>query len=274
MKKIAITGSTGLIGSRIIELLKNEFRFIEILQSDIDITNRDQTAAFIKKIEFDLLLHLAGYTDVDGAENKREITQKINVDGTKNVFDAVFKKNKQLIYISTDFVFDGQKPPYFEDSVPHPLSFYAQTKYEGEKIVGQKAMIVRLSYPYRKSFTPKRDFVRNIKLALEKQKPIQMVTDSLITPTFIDDIAFGLKHLINNYSPEIYHLVGGTNLSPYEAGRLIAKTFNLDDSLIRPTTYREYYENKAPRPQLSDIRSKKNHFLPMNGFQEGLKKLL
>ncbi len=274
MKKIAITGSTGLIGSRITELLKNEFQFIEILQSDIDITNQEKTAAFINKIEFDLLLHLAGHTDVDGAENNRQITQKINVDGTKNVFDTVLKKNKQFVYISTDFVFDGQKPPYFEDSVPHPLSFYAQTKYEGEKIVGGKAMIVRLSYPYRKHFALKRDFVRSIKLALEQKKSLQMITDSLITPTFIDDIAFGLKYLMNNYSPEIFHLVGSNSLSPYEAGRLVAKTFNLDDSLIRPTTYRKYYENKAPRPQLSDIRSIKNHFYPMNDFQEGLKKLL
>lgn len=271
MKKIAITGSTGLIGSRVLELLGNEFEFIEILQSEIDITDKKETVDFIKSLEFDLFLHLAGFTNVDAAETNKELAQKINIEGTRNVFEAATKKNKQFIYISTDFVFDGNNPPYFEDSIPHPLSFYAQTKFEGEKIVSGNAMIIRLSYPYRKSFEPKKDFVRNIVKNLSSQgDPLQMVTDSLITPTYIDDIAYGLKHLITNYVPEIFHLVGENSMSPYDAGKQIAKTFHLNEDLIQPTTYQEYYKNKALRPQFSEIKSKKNNFYPMKSFEEGL----
>jgi dTDP-4-dehydrorhamnose reductase len=277
MLKIALTGSTGLIGSRIIELLQNEFIFIPLLQSEVDITNREQITTLINKINFDIFLHLAGYTNVDGAEQEKDLVYKINAEGTRNVFESVINKNKNFIYISTDFVFDGKKPPYFEDSQPNPISYYGLSKYEGEKIVnppaGGKAMIVRLSYPYRSQFEPKKDFVRGIKSLLEQKKTLTMVTDSLMTPTFIDDIAYGLKYLFNNYSPEIYHLVGVNSLSPYDAGKLIAKTFNLDSSLIQPTTYKKYFINKAPRPQYSDIKSKKNNFYQMKSFKEGLEEI-
>jgi len=270
MLKVALTGSTGLIGSRIIELLKNDFQFIPLLQEEVDITDKEGITRALNNIDFDLLLHLAAYTNVDLAETNKDLVHRINVEGTRNVFQAVKNKGKQFIYVSTDFVFDGVNPPYFEDNSPKPISTYGRTKYEGEKIVGQEGMIIRISYPYRKSFALKQDFVRGIRSALEQRKNLFMVTDALITPTFIDDIAFGLKYLFNNYSPEIFHLVGADSLSPYEAGKLIAKTFNLNQSLIQPISYKDYFQGKAPRPQYSEIKSKKNHFCRMKTFSEGL----
>lgn len=274
MLKIALTGADGLIGSRVVELLKEDFQFIPLPQSQMDITNPNQVKDVLREIDFDIFLHLAAYTDVDGAEKNKEISYKVNVEGTKNVFEAMPQKQKKFIYISTDFVFDGNKPPYDEESLPNPISYYGQTKYEGEKVVnppaGGGAMIVRFSYPYRAQFEPKKDFVRNVKYALEQKKILQMVTDSTITPTFIDDIAYALKYLFNNFSPEIYHIVGGDSLSPYDAGKLIAKTFNLDGNLIQPISYKEYFKGRAQRPQYSEIKSKKNNFYKMKTFEEGL----
>lgn len=274
MLNIAITGSTGLVGSRIVELLSGQFNFIHLLQSDVDITNKESVQQVIGNLDFDILLHLAGYTNVDGAEREQDIAYKINVEGTKNTYDAVLQKGKKLIYISTDFVFDGTNPPYFEDSDPNPLGVYAKTKYEGEKIVKENSMIVRISYPYRTSFEPKQDFVRKLKSLLESGKELQMMTDAAITPTFIDDIAYSLSHLFQNYSNEIFHIVGGENLSPLEAGKLIAKTFNLPESLIKPTTFAEYSKNKAQRSQYSIVKSKKNTFHKMRTFEEGLKEIV
>jgi dTDP-4-dehydrorhamnose reductase len=94
-----------------------------------------------------------------------------------------------------------------------------------------------------------------------------------MTPTFIDDIAYGLKYLINHYSKQIFHLVGSQSLSPYEAGKLIAQKFNLSEDLISPISYEEYFKNKAKRPQFSQIVSKKNHFHPMGSFEEGLNQI-
>ena len=239
----------------------------------MDITNTEQTNAIIKEIDFDIFLHLAAYTNVAAAETNKELCFKINVEGTKNVFDAVTNKGKKFVYISTDFVFDGKNPPYFEDSTPNPPGIYAQSKYEGEKIVNNKAMIVRISYPYRAKFEIKKDFFRTFKSYLEQKKPLFMITDSLMTPTLIDDIAFGLKHLLNNYSPEIFHLGGGRALSPYEAAMLVAEKFNLDKSLIGKTTYEEYMKNKPGLPQYANIRSKKNNFWKMKTFDEGLEEI-
>ena len=97
--------------------------------------------------------------------------------------------------------------------------------------------------------------------------------DALITPTFIDDIAFAMKYLFQNFTPEIFHIVGANSLSPYDAGKLIAKTFHLDTNLILPTTYEEYSKGKAKRSRYSEIKSKKNTFYRMKTFEEGLRQL-
>ncbi len=273
MVKVALTGADGLVGSRIIELLDDDFEFIPLPQSRVDITNADKVNEVIGNLDFDIFLHLAAYTNVPKAEVEKDLAYKINRDGTKNVYGAVAKKDKNFIYISTDFVFDGKKPPYFEDSKPNPISVYAASKYEGEKIVKDKGMIVRIAYPYRTVFDLKRDFMRTFKAYLEEKKRLTMITDSLMTPTFIDDIAYGLRYLFHNYSPEVFHLVGGRALSPYDAALLVADAFNLDRSLVGKTSYEEYIKGKAPLPRLADIRSRKNDFWKMKTFAEGLEEI-
>jgi dTDP-4-dehydrorhamnose reductase len=273
MLKIALTGADGLVGSRIVELLDQDFQFIPLSQQQMDITDANKVHNVIKDIDFDIFFHLAAYTNVAGAETNKKLCLKINVKGTKNVFDVVKSKNKKFVYVSTDFVFDGVHPPYFEDSIPHPISIYASSKYEGEKIVKDQAMIVRISYPYRTNFESKKDFFRTFKSYLENNKPLSMINNSLMTPTFIDDIAFGLKYLFNNYSPKIYHLVGSQSISPYDAVIKIAETFNFDPSLIKKTTYEEYVKGKVTLPKWADIKSKKNNFWKMKSFEEGLEEI-
>lgn len=270
MMKIALTGASGLVGSRIVELLNNDFTFVSLSQNEMDITDKEAVLRKIMGTDFDIFLHLAGYTNVDGAEKEKEVALKINRDGTKNVFDAVHQKGKKFIYISTDFVFDGKNPPYFEDSKPNPISSYGMSKYEGEKVLDADAMIVRISYPYRKTFEQKKDFVRTIRSLLEQHKPLTMVTDSLMTPTLIDDIAHALKYLFMHFSGGVFHINGADSLSPYDAGKLIAKTYGLDQNLITPTTYEKYFQGKAFRSQYSDIKSNKNNFYQMRSFEMGL----
>lgn len=273
-KKVAITGSTGLVGSRVVELLKNDFEFIPLTSQELDITNIEAVNKKLNETEYDLLLHLAAYTNVDGAETERETAYDINVKGTENLINATIIKDVEFIYVSTGFVFDGTNPPYYEDSQPNPTSYYGQTKFEAEELVKDNAMIVRVEYPYGNSPAPKKDIAHVLKSLLEQGKTLSMVENSLMTPTFIDDIAYALKHLIHNYSPEIYHVVGANALSPLDLAKTIARTFNLNESLIQPTTIEKYFEGKANRPQFADVRSKKNTFYAMKGFEEGVKGLL
>lgn len=273
MLKVALTGASGLVGSRIVELLNQKINFISIPQSELDITDASAVSQTIAKIDFDIFLHLAAYTNVIGAEKDKDLAFRVNRDGTKNLFNAVNIKSKKFIYISTDFVFDGKTPPYDETSLPHPEAVYAQSKYAGEQILKDKAMIVRIAYPYRAQFDAKRDFFRTFKLFLEEHRPLAMISNSLMTPTFIDDIAYGLGYLFENYKPKIYHLVGSQAISPYQAVMTVAQIFNLKTDLVTQTTYEEYVKTRARLPQFADIKSIKNNFCKMRSFEEGLQEI-
>ena len=270
---IAVTGSTGLIGTQIISLLSPYFNFIPFTSQNLDITNSKQVTDVVSKTDFEVFVHLAGYTNVDQAETERELAFEINVTGTKNLYEAVLKKNKKFIYFSTDFVFDGINPPYNEKSTPHPLGYYAQTKYEGEKVItDNNAAIIRISYPYAPSNSSKPDFVHRIKSLLEQGKELTMIHNGAMTPTYIDDIAFGLKDVIENDKRGVIHLVGAQSHSPYEVGQMIAEKYGFQGQ-IKPISYAEYSKNKAPRPQYAIIETIQNNFYPMKSFGEGLKKL-
>jgi dTDP-4-dehydrorhamnose reductase len=274
MLKVAITGANGLVGSRITELLHNDFTFLPLSHTQIDITRKDQVESALADLEYDIMLHLAGYTNVEGAETEKEKAHLLNVEGTRNIFETTKKIGKPMIYISTDFVFDGINPPYDEESIPHPLGYYAVTKYEGETIVKGQAMIIRISYPYGNPNSNKPDFVMRLKKLLSEGSELTMMTDATITPTFIDDIAQSFKYLMNHFTPEIFHVVGAENISPFEAGKTIARVFGYSEDLIKPTTFAEYSQGKAPRPQYSAIVSHKNTFHSMQSLSEVLPKLI
>lgn len=274
--RIALTGATGLVGSRVIELLKDDFHFFPLSQEEMDITDGKQVRQKLGDLDFDVFLHLAAYTNVNKAEEEKELCRKINIEGTKNVFAETVKKKKLFVLISTEFVFNGtsEKMIFDEESKANPLGVYGASKYEAEKIVKDKAMIVRLSHPYRSEYPDRQDFARTIKNLLKAGKKLSMITDSLITPTFIDDIAYGLRHLLLNFSQEIFHLVGSTFLSPYTAGKLIARTFGIDEEFVQPTTFADYFKKfSKTRPKYTPIISNKNDFYPMKSFEEGIERV-
>ncbi len=271
--KIATTGMSGLVGTRVKELLDNEFDFIGISQTEIDITIKSDVEAYMRTMDADILLHLAAYTNVDACEVERKTAWDVNVEGTRNLFEAAMAKNMKFIYMSTGFVFDGESPPFFENSTPRPISYYGLTKYEGEKIVGENGMIVRIDYPYGSTVEHKKDVVSSLLDGLREKKPIKGITDQFFTPTYIDDIAEGLKHLFNHFSPQIIHLVGADSLSGYDVIKTIGKVYDLDTEWVEQTTYDAFYKNKARRPKNNTIKSSNNTFHPMRTFREGLEDL-
>ena len=284
--KILGTGLTGLVGSRVVELLKHKYRFEQMSHAKgIDIVDRDAVTDMIAASEAKIVFHAAAKTDVEGCEQDRYEgvageAWYMNVYGTQNVADACRETGKKLIYISTGMVFGGGDTPeggYREDSKTHPLSWYAQTKYEGEKVV--KALdtpwvIMRIDYPYRAKFL-KLDFVRLFLKFLQEKKEVSIVTDHKFNPTYIDDIAFALDTLIQKEATGVYHVAGSETVTPYEAIKKIAEMWDLDMSNVKETTRHEFFKGKAPRGFDLTMNNDKIRELgvQMRTFTEGLEEI-
>jgi len=278
--RILGTGLTGLVGSRLVELLSTKYEFENISRSTgVDIEDKKSVLAKISTSDAPVVLHLAAKANVDGCETDKPLGQngeawKINVEGTRNVANACSETNKKLIYISTDFVFDGTKEVYSEDDVPNPVNWYAQTKFEGEKIVRDLKtpwIIARIAYPYRAEFV-KSDFFRAIFNRLKSGQEVMAVTDHIFNPTFIDNIALALDALIETNSQGIFHVVGSQSLTPFAAANLIADEFNLDKSRITETTRAVFFDNRALRPFQLSLKNDKITKLgvSMKSFEDGL----
>ena len=296
--KILFTGSSGLVGSRFSELLGYEFEDIN-RKTGIDITDSASVFKKISSSDAQVVLHMAAKTDVDGCENDKEkdsdyLSQKnpdlnswtkehtawsINVIGTKNVVDACRKNNKKIIYISTDFVFDGtKKDGYDEEDIENPVNWYGKTKYEGEQLVknsGLKWAIARLAYPYRADFEIKKDFFRVVLDRLQNKKAVYMITDHIMTPTFADDFVYAIDKLMKNSSEGIFNVVGSQFISPFDAANIIADNFDLDKNLIFKTTREDYFKDKAPRPFFLGLKNDKIGKLgiKMKSFKEGVEEI-
>lgn len=310
--KIIGTGLNGLVGSRIVELLQKKYSFENISRSTgVEITKKDQVINAIKSSNASIVLHLTAKTDVDGCEKDKNEDLKLlnnldlnnftnddienttnlfsnlqtawalNVLGTLNVIKACQNTNKKIIYISTDFVFDGINPPeggYTEVDKPNPQNWYSYTKYIGEELVrnsGLQYLIVRIAYPYGFPFEKKKDFVQAILTRLKEGKNVAGINDHIFVPTFIDDIALSLDVLISHNSSGIYHVVGSQALSPFAAAKAISHAFALNDALITETTRNEFFAGRAIRPYNLQLKSAKIERLgiKLKGFEEGLETL-
>lgn len=281
--KILGTGLSGLVGSRIVELLQKKYEFENISRSTgVDIVNKEQVLRRISQSEAPIILHFVAKTNVDLCEQDKKDGKNgeawmVNVEGTKNIADACSQFNKKLIYASTDFVFDGKKDVsdgYAEEDIPNPINWYGETKLEGENIVRQlptQWIIIRLAYPYRAQFI-KDDFMRSIKYHLQNKEKIVAVSDHLFCPTFIDDLIWCVDQLIRHNSTGIFHTTSDQSLTPYDAALKISKVFSLDSSLISKTIRAEYFKNRAPRPFNLSLKNDKIRRLgiKMRAFEEGL----
>lgn len=287
-KHIFGIGISGLVGSRIVSVLHDTYQFDNLsIDTGVNITDPQTLSVISDDTTHPVVIHLAAKADVDGCEQDKELGKegaayKINVEGTQNVVNACKAGNKKLIYISTDFVFDGENTPqggYTEEDTPHPVNWYAETKYMGEEIVKSSGLpyaIVRLAYPFRPdAFPVKKDFVHAIMSRLQEGKPIAGVTDHIFTPTYIDDIAHALDAIIKQDATGIYHAVGSQSLTPYDAALLIAEHGGFDRSLISKTNREEYFKNKAKRPFDLSLNNAKIERLGvhMRTFEEGLKEV-
>jgi len=276
------TGLSGLVGSRITVLLCREFSFTDLSkETHVDLMDFPTIRTMITSSRAPWVFHFAAYTDVQGAEiekDKKEesISWQVNVKATENIVTICRDTGKKLLYISTDYVFDGKKQEYNETDTPNPISWYGRTKYEGEKLVqtlGSQALIIRIANPYKGNPVGKMDFVHKMLERMQNGSEIQAPSDQTFCPTFIDDLASALSHLVGSNASGMYHIVSLTGITPYEAAKEIAGAFGYRDSLIEPVTYDQYFSGKALPPKRAFLKHDKIDAsgVHLHTFQEGIR---
>lgn len=263
--KILITGGTGLLGHHLIKSAPEAYKvsctfFPAHKKASIpyscdkhllDVSDAGEVLAAFRKIRPDYVVHTASLADVDYAEKHREEAEKVNMGGTENIITACRDVGAAIIYISSNAVFDGKKPPYSEEDPLNPLSYYGCLKAKEEDMVRKSSLrhsIVRAILMYGWNLEVERkNSVTWLLDALGSGRPVNMVDDIFCNPLFAMDSCRVIWKIIELNKEGIFHVGGKDELSRYEFARVIADVFGLDKDLIKPVK-NEFFSGIAPRP--------------------------
>jgi len=260
--KIAVTGSNGMLGYALKRVFTNT-EVIGLTRSDLDITNLGKATTKIKEIKPDYLIHTAAYTDVDGSELHPEKAYLVNGIGTRNIAMACEAIDCPIIYISTDYVFDGsKKEPYNEWDIPNPVNKYGLSKLIGEYFVTSltnKFYIIRTSWLYGKNG---KNFVDSILRLLSEKDKIDVVNDQVGSPTYTMDFAIRLRELVGK-GYGTYHISNTSRCSWYEFALEIVRLKGIK-AKVNPISS-DRLNRPAKRPAFSVLE---NTMLRLEGLKE------
>ena len=264
-----VTGVKGQLGYDIVkELNKRGITDIAALDiDDMDITNKEEVDAVIKKYNPDVIYHCAAWTNVDKAQTMENIVMKVNVGGVKNITDASIKVGAKLFYISTDYVFDGTANGLYDElDIPRPMNIYGLTKYLGELEAKRnpKHFITRISWVFGINGN---NFVKTMLKLSETHDMLTVVDDQIGSPTYTVDLAKVLVDMADTDKYGLYHINNDGYCSWAEFAKYIMESNN-KSTIIKPVTTEEYYKGKdtstiAYRPRNSKLSKQK---LIDNGF--------
>jgi dTDP-4-dehydrorhamnose reductase len=269
IKKVLVTGSNGLLGQKLISKLSartgmqiiatdlgdnlnpsiEDYEYI-----DLDLTQTTRLENTFKRIKPDAVIHAAAMTHVDQCELNPEACHKVNVEATETLARLCSDFGAFLIFVSTDFIFDGTAGPYKEEDQPNPLSVYGHAKWDAEKIVQSMTTpwaIVRTVLLY--GFVPglgRTNIVLWVKKSLEDGNKIKVVNDQERSPTLAEDLADGIIAVLMRKREGTYHISGSEQMKIIDIARTVAKHWNLDESLIEETTS-DVIAQPAKRPPVT-----------------------
>ncbi|MHB9156268.1 MAG: dTDP-4-dehydrorhamnose reductase [Endomicrobiales bacterium] len=286
--KILVTGITGLLGSALAESLETNHEVIGLSQTSslpgfetrqVDISDYDALYRTVTRVNPDMVIHAAVFSNVDECETDPERAFRVNSLGTRNVALACQRFDAALMYFSTDYVFSGIGAPaggYKEFDGTGPSSAYAKSKLYGEWYVRHllnKFYIIRTAW----LFGPRRaNFVTGIAEALARGREVIAVADMVSSPTYVADLAEAASRLVDSPRYGIYHLTNGGFASRYEIARSIAGMMKKPADTIRKLTQKQL-KLKAPRPVFSGLDNfvwKTEGFAPLRPWQDAVKEFL
>ena len=267
--KILITGASGLYGSKLSQIIPKDCEVYSAYGKDkpiygtpvqFDVSNKNQVEHAFKKANPDVVVHAATLTDVDKCETQKALAWKTNVEGTRNTAEAAKACDAFLFYVSTDYVFNGEKGNYTETETPDPINYYGLTKQKAEELVKdvmEEYCIARTSVIY--GATPaagKINFALWLLNNLRQKVTVKIVTDQWNSPTLNTNLAEMTWEIIQRKMTGIYHLSGATRISRYDFAKSVASAFNLDTDLILPSAS-SVFSWAAKRPKDSSLNVEK-----------------
>jgi len=244
---------------------------------EIDIQKEDESITKIEKLRPEIVIHVAAYTDVDGCELDKEKAFAVNAEGTKHVALAASKCDAKIVYLSTDYVFDGEKrEPYSESDPPHPLNVYGHSKLKGEQYVQEgvkDSLIIRTQWLYGPFG---KNFVDSILQQATEKSALSIVNDQMGSPTYTLDLARAISELIQFGARGIFHVANGDFCAWDTFAEAILKLSGVNRVKVLPISSKEL-DRPAARPSYSVLscqKLKKETGLTMRSWSEALKDYL
>ena len=264
--RVLVTGVKGQLGYDVVnEMKKRGIEPVGVDVEEMDITDKAACDKVITEANVDAVIHCAAYTAVDAAEDNVEICMKVNAEGTRNIAEVCKKLDIKMMYISTDYVFDGQgERPWEPDDERKPLNVYGQSKYEGELAVEElveKFFTVRIAWVFGVNG---KNFIKTMLRIGKERGAATVVCDQIGSPTYTYDLARLLVDMIQTDKYGRYHATNEGLCSWYEFACEIFRAAGMDEVKVTPVPSSEYPASKAKRPMNSRISKEK---LSDNGFE-------
>lgn len=275
--RVLVTGVKGQLGHDVMnELAKRGYEGIGVDVEEMDITDREAVERVMREVHPDKVVHCAAWTAVDDAEDKEELCRKVNALGTENIARMCRKLSAPMIYLSTDYVFDGEGTrPWEPDDERHPLNVYGQTKYEGELAVEKYLdayFIVRIAWVFGVNG---KNFIKTMLRLSETHDTLTVVDDQVGSPTYTYDLARLLVDMLETEKYGRYHATNEGLCSWYEFAKEIFRQAGREVKVLPVSS--EEYPAKAKRPHNSRMNKEKLKemgFTPLPSWEDALSRYL
>lgn len=253
--RVLVIGAAGQLGAEVVDVLRRAHEVFSATRSGVDIADLSQVRSLVNRVSPQVIVNTAAYTDVDGCESNRERAFLVNAIGARNVAIAAREAGAVLVHISTDYVFDGEKPePYVEYDPPRPLSVYGWSKLVGEQMAmaqHPRTFLLRVAWLYGPR---RRNFVKTmLKLAREREE-IRVVNDQRGTPTFVGDVARQIERLIGTDSYGLYHCTSQGSCTRFEFALEIFKCAGYEAEAAPDGSFHLIPKPESLTPRTQDLR--------------------
>jgi dTDP-4-dehydrorhamnose reductase len=268
--KLLVTGAAGMLGRDVMLAAGNAgHQVVGFGHAELDVADPVAVSAKVESERPDVVIHCAAWTDVDGAEESEGEATRINGEGAGNVAAAAASVGASVVYLSSDYVFDGSKgAPYVETDQTAPLSAYGRSKLAGEeatRLANKRHFIVRSAWLFG---IGGRNFVETMLRLATTQKEVTVVRDQVGSPTYTRHLAYGIVRLIDGIEFGIHHMAAAGSCSWYEFAREIFDQAKVECKVMSATT--EMLGRPAPRPAYSALTSQREHAIELPSWQDGL----